>query len=213
MANFVLVHGGDRDGSLWDKVTPLLRQQGHQVYCPSLQPITDKSATLKGHINQVCELITANHLENIILVGHSYGAMVVTGVTDRLSEKINHLVYIDTAMPKNGVSWFGLFAEIGFDYKQYGFTPDAPCLEQLYFDDEKIRHKPKVYIHCLQSEFIAPFRIIYQTIVTKAEADHWLYFSIDTIHACMLTRPIEIAIILSGIPAALPSEIDISTKS
>lgn len=106
-------------------------------------------------------------------------------------------------IPKNGKSLFGLLAENGFNYEDFGLTPDKPCIEPLYFNENIIKQKPKAYIHCLQSEFIQVTKPMYQQVVNTAQQDNWIYFNLDTQHACMKTQPKELAVILNGIPALL----------
>lgn len=197
MATYILVHGGDRDGSIWNNVAKLLRDCGHKVLCPSMIPI--KQTTLQHNIDEICELIRVNDLNNIILVGHSYGAMVITGVLDKLSDNICYMVYIDSVVPKNGKSLFDILAENGFNYRDFGLTPDKPCTEPLYFDEYKIIEKPKAYIHCLQSEFIEATKPIYKNVIANAQKDNWIYFDLDTVHGCMFIQPKELAVILFGI--------------
>ena len=110
-----------------------------------------------------------------------------------------YMVYIDSAVPKNGKSLYGMLAESGFNYQDFGLTPDSPCIEPLYFDESKIKEKYKAYIHCLQSEFIELTKPIYKHIIANALKDNWIYFNLDTAHGCMFTQPKELAVILFGI--------------
>ena len=197
MANYILIHGGDSKGSVWNDVADLLRQSGNRVYHPSLTSI--KQATLEQNIGEICDLIHTESLDNIILVGHSYGAMVITGVHDCLSDKIKYLTYVDSAIPKNGYSLYGMFAELGFNYEDFDLTPDQPCVASLFFDEKKLNQKQKAYIHCLQSEFISITKPIYEEMKSNTKAHHWIVFDLDTVHACMISQPKELAVILSGL--------------
>jgi hypothetical protein len=188
------VHGGDRDGSIWETISRMLCDHGNKVFCPSMQPI--KTSTLQHNINEICQLIETEQLDNIFLVGHSYGAMVITGVLEKFSDRIHCMVYVDSVIPKNGKSLFGLLEENNFDYKNFGLTPDAPCIEPLYFDENKLNKKLKAYIHCLQSEFLQIAQPVYNRISKNPE---WICFSLDTTHSCMLTQPKALAIILAGL--------------
>lgn len=152
MSQYVLIHGGDRDGRIWEAVAASLQQQGHTVFCPSMQSVT--TASLHENIKQIVDLIKTEQLQDIILIGHSYGAMVITGVADQLPEQIAHLVFIDSVLPQNGQSLYGLLQEYGLDYKALGLTADRACLEPLSFDKQRLVTKSKTYIHCLQSEFL-----------------------------------------------------------
>ncbi len=194
MADYVLVHGGQRDGSLWDKVALLLEEHGHRVYAPSLSK-PDKS-TLSEHITEVCKLLEDEGLNDIILVGHSYASMVITGVADRMPERIKHLIYVDCALPVNGMSLYGMFEAIGITSEAYGLPQHAPFLEPLYFDEEKIREIPKTYVHCTQSEFIDVAKPAFEKVIENAERDNWDYFRLDSTHTCMISHPVELAEIL-----------------
>ena len=203
MATYILVHGGDRDGSIWADTAQLLQQQGHSVFCPSMSPVT--RSTLQQNINEIVEVIQSSDLKNIILVGHSYGAMVITGVAERLRDLIAFMVFVDSAIPESGKSLYELLAEYGFDYRSFGLTPDPACMEKLFFDTKYFAKMPKAYIHCLSSEFKDAIQPMYKHIVARAKADHWLYFSLDTVHGCMFTQPRELFTILAGVTCFVSS--------
>jgi pimeloyl-ACP methyl ester carboxylesterase len=114
MSTFVLVHGAWGGSYGWRKVRPLLQQAGHAVFTPSLTGLGERAhlATpevhLSTHIQDVYNAIWFEDLADIILVGHSYGGMVVTGVADRMPERIEHLVYLDAFVPSDGQSLYDL---------------------------------------------------------------------------------------------------------
>src|SRR5437660_2867783 len=116
MATFVLVHGAWHGGWCWQKVIPFLEAAGHEVYAPSLTGLAERASELSPdvgldtHIQDLVGLLSEKNLHGVILVGHSYGGMVITGVVDRVPERIAHLVYLDTFVPRDGesmanVSW------------------------------------------------------------------------------------------------------------
>ncbi|MDO8953328.1 MAG: alpha/beta hydrolase [Gammaproteobacteria bacterium] len=197
MATYVLVHGGDREGSIWAEVSNLLKEQGHKVFCPSMSSV--KTASLQQNIDEIKALIHSKYLKDVILVGHSYGAMVITGVAGQLNDIVSFMVFVDSAVPESGKSLFSLLADYGYDYQHFGLTPDSACVDVLFFDSKQFAQMPKAYILCLRSEFIEVTQPIYDHIVTIAETDNWLYFCLNTRHGCMLTQPKELADILSGI--------------
>ncbi|HEX9019416.1 MAG TPA: alpha/beta hydrolase [Anaerolineaceae bacterium] len=110
MANYVLIHGGWFGGWCWDKVVPLLQAAGHRVDTPTLTGLGEKAALstpevgLDTHIQDGVSLIETNDLQQVILVGHSYSGMVITGVADRIPDRIAHLVYLDAVIPRDGQS-------------------------------------------------------------------------------------------------------------
>jgi len=108
MAVFVLVHGANLGGWCWDAVGARLERRGHRVVAPTLPHDGDPPPTLAAHIDFVAELLDAEDLWEVALVGHSYAGMIVTGVADRMPQRIAHLVYLDAAVPGHGddfASW------------------------------------------------------------------------------------------------------------
>src|SRR5262245_44663374 len=110
MATFVLVHGGGHGGWCYSKVARLLRAQGHDVYTPTLTGLGERShlvspaVDLDMHVHDVVQVLHYEDLRDAILVGHSYGGMVITGVADRAADRIGKLVFLDAANPVNGQS-------------------------------------------------------------------------------------------------------------
>lgn len=108
MATFVLVHGGGHGGWCYKHLAALLREAGHDVYCPTLTGLGERShllnpsINLDTHIQDVVNLLFYEDLTNVYLAGHSYGGMVITGIADRALERIGHLVFLDAAQPRNG---------------------------------------------------------------------------------------------------------------
>ena len=107
---FVLIHGAWGGGWNYQRVAEALRARGHIVYAPSLTGCGERVHLLDGpinlstHIQDVLNLFKYESIERAVLVGHSYGGMVITGAADRISEKISALVYLDAFLPENGQS-------------------------------------------------------------------------------------------------------------
>jgi len=110
MATYVLVHGGGHGGWCYQPVAKILRDRGHDVYAPSLTGLADREHLLSAaidldtHITDIVKLLEYEDLHDVILVGHSYGGMVITGVADRATDRIANVVYLDAAFPSNGQS-------------------------------------------------------------------------------------------------------------
>jgi len=110
MATFVLVHGGGYGGWCWQRLTPLLRSGGHEVYTPTLTGLGGRAyllgpeVDLDTHIEDVGAVLRYEDLHDVILVGHSYAGMVLTGVADRAPSRIGHLVCLDAPAPSDGES-------------------------------------------------------------------------------------------------------------
>ena len=110
MATFVVAHGAWSAGWAWKKMRPLLRERGHELYTPTYTGLGERAhlaspdVGLDTHIRDVCGVLTMEDLRNVVLIGHSYGGMVATGVADRESERIKHVIYLDAFVPRDGQS-------------------------------------------------------------------------------------------------------------
>jgi len=108
MRAFVLVHGAWHGGWCWRFVAPMLRRAGHDVFAPTLTGLGERAhlarpgIDLELHVQDVIALLEAEDLREVVLVGHSYGGMVVTGAADRCAARIRRLVYLDAFVPGNG---------------------------------------------------------------------------------------------------------------
>lgn len=108
IATYVLIHGACRGGWIWGRVAPLLRAAGHAVYAPTHTGLGERShllspeINLDTHIRDVLNVLEYEDLARVVLVGHSYGGMVITGVAERAPERLRHLVYLDAIVPADG---------------------------------------------------------------------------------------------------------------
>ncbi|MGF7170143.1 pimeloyl-ACP methyl ester carboxylesterase [Sphingobium xanthum] len=108
MATFVLVHGAWFGSWCYDTLARELRGAGHDVFVPSLTGLGERShlahggITLTDHINDVIGVIDCEHLSDFILVGHSYGGMVITGVAAQRGSRIRSIIYLDAFLPQDG---------------------------------------------------------------------------------------------------------------
>lgn len=111
---YVFVHGAWGGGWDWRRVDSLLTQRGHTVYRASLTGLGERvhlaspGIGLSTHIDDVVNTLLWEDLRDVVLVGHSYGGMVITGVADRIPERIHHLVYVDAFLPDSGESVLSL---------------------------------------------------------------------------------------------------------
>ena len=106
----VSVHGAWAGGWHFKKIAPLLEAKGWKVYRPSLSGLGEHFNTartdigLATHIDDIVNFILFEDLHDVILLGHSYGGMVITGVADRIPERISRLIYLDAFVPIDGES-------------------------------------------------------------------------------------------------------------
>jgi pimeloyl-ACP methyl ester carboxylesterase len=113
-ATFVLVHGAWHGGWCWRRVVQRLQGAGREVHAPTLTGLGERShllapsVNLTTHIHDVVNEVGWKDLDDIVLVGHSYGGMVITGAAERLGEKISSIVYVDAFIPGTGQSMIDL---------------------------------------------------------------------------------------------------------
>jgi len=210
MATYILVHGGNmstetwnrltrgdpvytKDGYLgaryWDGTVSALKAHNHRVFAPTLKD--EHFCHMTDHIGQVCSLMTENDLRDVILVGHSYGGMVITGVADRMADRIRRLVYLDAALPDPGQSLYDILM-LGLSTHSGNQPilpePSPPYVEKLQFDAAKIQLLPKTYILCTKSEFADVTHVARQKIDTKKG---WTYIEMPSSHVPMADMPDE----------------------
>lgn len=110
MTTYVLVHGGGHGGWCYQRVARRLRAHGHDVYTPTLTGLGERSHLLRDdvdlevHIQDIVSVLHYEDLREVILVGHSYGGIVITGAADRAIDRVAQLVYLDAAIPVDGES-------------------------------------------------------------------------------------------------------------
>jgi pimeloyl-ACP methyl ester carboxylesterase len=114
MASFVLVHGAFHGGWCWRAVAGRLHAGGHEVFTPTLTGLGERShlaapaVDLSTHVLDVVNLLRWEDLQDVVLVGHSYGGMVVTGAAERIADRLATLVYLDAVVPEDGQSLLDL---------------------------------------------------------------------------------------------------------
>ncbi|MGJ4727931.1 alpha/beta fold hydrolase [Luteimonas sp. SDU101] len=122
---FVLVHGATAGGWEWKRTGQFLTDDGHTVYRPTLTGLGEREhlnsteIDLQTHIDDVVNLILFEDLHDVVLTGHSYGGMVVTGVMDRIPERLRHVVFLDAAVPQDGQSIWDLFGSQGMPPERF----------------------------------------------------------------------------------------------
>lgn len=105
---FVLVHGAWHGGWCWRRVADLLENRGRKVFAPTLTGVGERShlagarIDLATHIADIVNVIKWEGLEGIVLVGHSYGGVIISGVAEQIGEAIGSIVFLDAFLPENG---------------------------------------------------------------------------------------------------------------
>lgn len=118
MATFVIVHGAFGGGWEWREVAALLRARGHEVFTPTLTGFGERAhlatpeTSLETHIQDILNVLHYEDLRQVILACQSYGGMAVTGVADRMPERLSHLIYLNALAPEDGQSVMDLTSPV-----------------------------------------------------------------------------------------------------
>ena len=238
MATYVLVHGGGHGGWCYKFVAALLRQKGHEVHAPTLTGLAEREDSMSPaidldfHIADIVKLLHFEDLREVILVGHSYGGMVITGAADRAIDRIGHLVYLDAATPKNGQSLVDVAGPFILAARQAGRVVDGtelclfPGTDPLHFygvtKPEQIEWmRPRLTPHPWKC-FDQPLRLVNEASLWQIPQSHIVctatlpgrdverlkaisngrFWDIDTGHDLMITEPEWVAETLLRVASA-----------
>jgi pimeloyl-ACP methyl ester carboxylesterase len=200
MATFLICHGAWSGGWAWKKVRPLLRAAGHEAFTPTYTGLGDRAhqaspmVDLETHIQDVLAVIEYEELKDFVLVGHSYGGMVVTGVADRVPERVKHLVYLDAFVPADGQSLLDL-RDLAW------ITPRRrPQPVKTFTQPLRLRNAaqsfPRSYIYCTKK---TPDDVFLQFSRRLKQDRAWRYHEIDASHSPNVTAPEKLVRLLSEI--------------
>jgi len=156
MATYVLVHGAWHTGAELEATAAPIRAAGHKVYTPTLagnRPGDAKTVGLNDAITSIVDYLAANDLKDVILLGHSYGGMIITGVADRVPERIHRLIYWNAFVPNNGESlndlvppiYVGLFDSIAAQRGDGSVVLPFPIWREAFINDGDLDLAQKAY--------------------------------------------------------------------
>ncbi|MFD8160863.1 alpha/beta fold hydrolase [Streptomyces malaysiensis] len=229
MSTFVLVHGAWHGGWAWQRVTPALRAAGHEVHTPTLTGLSDRAHSLhpqvglSTHIQDVVSLIEAYDARDVILVGHSYAGQVITGVADRIPDRLSKRIHLDGFVGDDGDAALDLLPPaIADHYREgaagpgFGWLIPVRSLAKLGVTDQADidwltpRLTPQPYL-----TYTEPLRLtgkgeqvpaafiecvdwmrVFTPQAEKAAARGWPTYEIATGHEAMVTAPDELAALL-----------------
>jgi pimeloyl-ACP methyl ester carboxylesterase len=219
---YVIVHGAWGGGWAFKEVERLLRADGHTVYRPTLTGQGEKvhlanpDINLTTHITDIVNVILWEDLHDVVLVGHSYGGMVITGVVDRVPDRIKHVIYLDAAVPNDGESFNDAFGGRTSNVVD-GFIPpgrgaaskpiphDVPHPAKTLTEPIKLQHQDAVKkIPTTYALFVgsggkpeqAPFYRFYQ----RAKDRGWTMVTLASDHNAQWSHPQELVALLEKAP-------------
>ena len=223
---YVLVHGATAGGWVWRSIPSRLRAAGRDVYTPTLTGLGERrhlfspDITMETHIEDVFNVLTFEDLHDVILVGHSYGGAVITGVAELAAERLSHLVYLDAFILQDGEAVKDLYDPPVVDaltihYLKGGkslpvdgtetsdprFTehPLKTFFYPFHLNNKAARTLPRTYIFCTEKDEMG---IRGQGIVRSArrvKEAGWPYHEMKTGHHPMWTMPHELTELLLSI--------------
>jgi len=218
---FLVCHGAWSAGWAWKKMHPLMQAAGHRLVTPSYTGLGERAhlahqgLDLEAHIQDVLNVIRYEDLRDIVLVGHSYGGMVATGVADRVRDKVTQLIYIDAFVPGDGQSLFDLneggrahlqkIAKEGDGWRvpPMQTPPDTAPADVEWLSTRRVQMPIKCFEQQLKLQngpLTLPRSYIYATRITPADTfgrfsqmtkndPAWRYFEIDASHSPNVTAP------------------------
>ena len=236
MTTFVVAHGAWSAGWAWKKMHPLMRALGHTLITPTYTGIGERShlahagIDLDTHITDILNVLEFEDLRNVILIGHSYGGMVATGVADRAADRVAHLVYLDAFVPHHGDSLLALTPADnrsrvleGVRTQGDGWRIPANPLPSDTSPDDVAWSMPRRVMQPLKTweqpiELTGPVDTVPKTYIycnmpgpgdmfrqfadrARSEAG-WKYFEMDASHNPHITVPADLMKLLDGIARA-----------
>jgi pimeloyl-ACP methyl ester carboxylesterase len=230
MATFVVAHGAWTGGWFWRKLRPVLQQRGHTVFTPTYTGLGERAhlahrgITLDDHIEDVLQLLQFEDLNDVVLVGHSYGGMVATGVADRAPERLAQLIYLDAFVPQDGDSAQALWGDEarrtqlqavlqtgdGWRVPANPMPPDTSAEDQAWAVPRRVPQALDTFrqpirltgaVEGIARSYIYCTRAgvgdVFRPFAQRAQADaRWRYREIDASHSPQVTAPQALADLL-----------------
>jgi pimeloyl-ACP methyl ester carboxylesterase len=231
MATFVLVHGGWAGGWQWRRVAGPLRAAGHDVFTPTLTGLGERvhlaspAIALNTHVEDVANVLHYEDLTDVILVGYSYSGMVITGVAERMPERLAQLVYLDAFVPEDGQSLADLLGpqvmaqaiEVARQHGDGWRIPLDPPEEPVHTDqplntafqpirlrDPRALALPRTFVHCPEERDPADLVLVpIDRAAARAKSDPaWHYRRLAAEHRVWKSAPEAIVQVLLEIAEA-----------
>jgi pimeloyl-ACP methyl ester carboxylesterase len=235
VATYVIVHGANGGGYQWQKVAGLLRAGGHAVFTPTLTGLGERvhlahpGVDVDLHVSDILNVLKYEELSDVILCGHSYGGVVITGVAERAAGLLLHLVYIDGMVLRDGESAMDLAAavmpastvaainEMVATAGKGWFIPASPVRSdgvpcplatpqpvktfetRLTVRNPQAAALPHTYIYCTETSDTWVNKSLLAASAARAREVGWAYYELPTGHAVYDTMPKELTTILTSL--------------
>ena len=218
MTTYVLIPGACHGAWCFDELTSALRGEGHRVLSYTLTGVAERAhlahanVNLETHIIDVLSALAAEQdVDDLVLVGHSYGGMVITGVADRIPEKVDALVYVDALVPHDGEScwhlvndeerqWYVDVDDTGYGVPPMPFFDDrasahplASFLQRITLTGALDRVRRRDFVYALKWPGDSPLRASYERV---KDDPAWHVHELDGAHNLMRDCPDDLLRIL-----------------
>jgi pimeloyl-ACP methyl ester carboxylesterase len=231
---FLVCHGAWSAGWAWRKMHPLMQAAGHRLVTPTYTGLGERahlanpSIDLNTHIEDILNVIRYEDLRDIVLIGHSYGGMVATGVADRARDRVSQLIYLDAFVPTHGQSLLDINAPArqrmrdaakandGWRLPPNPPPPDTAAEDVAWVSERRVEQPIKTFETPLElhgGEFTLPRSYIYALRATPADTFRlfaerartepgWCAHDIDASHSPHVTAPETLMALLQHIVSA-----------
>jgi pimeloyl-ACP methyl ester carboxylesterase len=232
-ATFLVCHGAWSAGWAWKKMHPRMSAAGHRLVTPTYtglgerEHLANPSIDLETHIQDILNVIKYEDLRDVVLIGHSYGGMVATGVAGRARDRIVQLIYLDAFVPKDGQSLLDLneparqrmmdLAKSGDGWRvpPNPTPPDTSEADIEWLTERRVDMPIKCFemkLRLPDGELTLPRSYIYATRTTPADTfgpfanraksePGWRYYELDASHSPHVTTPETLMALLQKIVA------------
>jgi pimeloyl-ACP methyl ester carboxylesterase len=230
MAVIVIAHGAWSAAWAWKKTRPLMAAAGHTFFAPSYTGLGERAHLarpdndLQTHIADVAGVLECEDLRNVVLLGHSYGGMVATGVADRAPERVACIIYLDAFVPEDGQALIDFLgaperqrlldsvkagdgwrvtpnpiptdtsAEDAAWVAKFRMAQSVKCFEQPIRLHSKLT-LPRAYIQCMRFADKGPFG----QFAARARGQGWPVHEFDASHSPNVTAPAALMELLQRI--------------
>lgn len=210
---FVVAHGAWSSGWAWKKMHPLMHARGHRLFTPSYTGLGERAhlahpdIDLDTHITDVVNVLVFEDLRDVVLIGHSYGGMVATGVADRARDRVARLIYLDAFVPEDGQSLFDLSGQAdasranaidGWRVPPRPIPADTAAEDVSWIAARRVPQPiktleqpltlanpltlPRSYVLCTRSD-------LFRRYADRARSEGWPVYELDASHNPHITAP------------------------
>jgi pimeloyl-ACP methyl ester carboxylesterase len=231
----VLVHGSCHGGWCWNKLIPLLKRHHNEIHAPTLTGLGERShllyenINLSTHIKDIIQVFEYQNLHDVVLIGHSYGGMVIGGIAERIPDRIKSMIFLDAYIPQDGKSAFDLIPglkdiyehrslkEQGKEWLVLSYTPQefgVTDYEDIVWMKSRLcpmpfhTHDEFLTIQNIKSKKLPKTYVTFTDFgetmfdsIGHEKAEGWKYYDLRRGHDAMITAPEELSKLLIKIMA------------